>query len=122
MQNLKEVVKKLLDTSEGEGEVLSTYFFQSEARGVEDDDLEYYESVDEFVQACKAELVNYHYEDNFGGEGQGEDYWSVYSFTNGTDIVYVKFNGWYASYSGSEFTEWFFVEPKKVEVVQYVAA
>ena len=122
MQNLKEVVKKLLDTSEGEGEVLSTYFFQSEARGVEDDDLKYYESADEFVQACKAELVNYHYEDSFGGEGQGEDYWSVYSFTNGTDVVYVKFNGWYASYSGSEFTEWFFVEPKKVEVVQYVAA
>jgi hypothetical protein len=55
--------------------------------------------------------------DNHGGEG--EDYWSVYSFTDGYQVVYVKFQGWYASYNGAEFTEWFFVEPKQVQVTQY---
>lgn len=118
MQNLKEIVKKLLD--EAEGEVDCSYFFHSEASD-NTDDSKYYEGVTEFTEACRAADINYSHENNFGGEGQGDDYWSVYSFTNGTDVVYVKFNGWYASYSGSEFTEWFFVEPKKVEVVQYVA-
>jgi hypothetical protein len=57
--------------------------------------------------------------DNHGGEGEGEDYWSVYSFTDGDNVVYVQFDGWYASYNGAEFTEWFFVEPKEVMVTQY---
>lgn len=118
MQNLNETVKTLLN--QAEGEVLSYYFFQSEATNAEDD-IKYSEGLSDFTKACKEAQVNYKYEDSFGGEGQGDDYWSVYSFTDGTDKVYVKFNGWYASYNGSEYTEWFFVEPKKVEVVQYFA-
>ena len=120
MQNLKEVVKKLLD--EAEGDVCCSYFFQSEATNNEDAGKYWGCEVLEFTEACRSELINYEHKDNHGGEGEGDQYWSVYSFTNGTDVVYVKFNGWYASYSGSEFTEWFFVEPKKVEVVQYAAA
>lgn len=116
MQNLKEVVKKLLN--EAESDVCSSYFFSSEATSNEDDD-GWCDGVAEFTSACCSEMIDYKHENNFGGDGQGDDYWSVYSFTNGTDVVYVKFNGWYASYSGSEFSEWFFVEPKKVEVVQY---
>lgn len=50
-------------------------------------------------------------EDSYGGESQGEQYWSIYKFTNGTDEVYVKFDGSYYSYSGSEYNEWFFVTP-----------
>ena len=118
MQNLKEVVEKLLN--EAESDVKSGYFFHSEATDNTDDG-KYWEGGTEFTEACRSAEINYSQEDNFGGEGQGDDYWSVYSFTNGTDVVYVKFNGWYASYSGSEFSEWFFVEPKKVEVVKYVA-
>lgn len=121
MQNLKEVVKKLLDEAEAESDVLSSYFFYSEASDNTDVGMGGY-GVAEFTEGCRTAEINYSQEDSFGGEGQGDDYWSVYSFTNGTDVVYVKFSGWYASYSGSEFTEWFFVEPKKVEVVQYVAA
>ena len=119
MQNLKEVVKKLL--GEAESDVLSDYFFHAEASGNTDDGT-YWTGVVEFTEGCRTAEINYSQEDSFGGEGQGDDYWAVYSFTNGTDVVYVKFSGWYASYSGSEFTEWFFVEPKKVEVVQYAAA
>jgi hypothetical protein len=60
-----------------------------------------------------------HYVDSFGGEGEGEDYWSVYSFTKNGETVYVKFDGSYASYVGSEYDEWFFVEPEQVMVTQF---
>lgn len=60
------------------------------------------------------------FEDNFGGEGEGSQYWSVYSFTKDDQTVHVKFNGWYASYHGSEFTEWFFVKLKQVTVTQFI--
>lgn len=118
MNNLKEMVKDLLN--EADSDVKSGYFFRSEATDNNDDHETYYDGVDEFTSACRKCGINYAYEDNFGGEGQGDDYWSVYSFTDGTDVVYVKFQGWYASFSGSEFSEWLFVEPKKVEVVKYV--
>ena len=69
-----------------------------------------------FKSSCELE---FHHQDNQGGEGQGEDYWSVYKFTNGTDEAYVKFQGWYASYNGAEFTEWFFVELKQKMITVY---
>jgi hypothetical protein len=69
-----------------------------------------------FKSSCELE---FHHQDNFGGEGCGDDYWSVYKFTNGTDVAYVKFQGWYQSYNGSEFSEWFFVEPKQQTITVY---
>lgn len=57
-------------------------------------------------------------EQRFGGEGQGEEYFSVYKFTDGESEEYVKFDGWYASYNGAEYEDWFFVKPK--EVIQTV--
>lgn len=60
--------------------------------------------------------------DSFGGEGQGDQYWSVYKFTRGDEVVYVEFYGWYASYNGAEFTEWFVVEPKEVTVIKWKRA
>ena len=69
-----------------------------------------------FKSSCQ---IDFHHQDNYGGEGQGEDYWSVYKFTNGKDTCYVKFDGWYQSYNGSEFTEWFFVSPVEKMVTFY---
>lgn len=54
-----------------------------------------------------------------GGEGEGDQYWSVWKFFKGSESVYYKFNGWYASYNGAEFTEVFRVHPKQVMVTQY---
>ncbi len=54
-----------------------------------------------------------------GGEGQGEQYWTVYLFALGEETCHIKFNGWYASYHGSEFTEMFPVNPKEVTVTRY---
>ena len=121
MQNtLKDKVKALL--SEADGVVLSSWFFYSEA---DCDDFSvkstYVEGTEEFGLACKEAGIRFENEDSYGGEGQGDQYWSVYSFTDGKDVVYVKFDGYYASYVGSEYSDWFFVEPKQVQVTQYFA-
>ena len=57
--------------------------------------------------------------DHYGGEGKGDEYWGVCKFSKGDEAVYVQFDGWYTSYNGPEFSEWFFVEPKEVKVVQF---
>lgn len=49
--------------------------------------------------------------DSHGGEGQGEDYYSVFSFTKDGITVYVKFSGSYYSYNGADYGSWFFVNP-----------
>lgn len=59
--------------------------------------------------------------DFYGGEGKGNEYWSVMEIThkNGTK-QHVKLDGNYASYIGAEFTEWFFVKPVEVTVTQFI--
>jgi hypothetical protein len=64
--------------------------------------------------------IDYKQVDHYGGEGQGEEYWTVWQFSRDGETVLVKFEGWYASYHGADFTEWKFVEPKQVMVTQYV--
>lgn len=60
--------------------------------------------------------------DSYGGEDMGSDYWRIFKFTDkeSGESVLVKFDGSYASYSGSTFESWFFVDPKQVMVTQYV--
>jgi hypothetical protein len=70
-----------------------------------------------------SELINngisWKFEDGYGGEGKGEEYWSVYSFTKNEETVYIKFDGYYQSYSGSEYDDFYQVEPKHVMVTRY---
>lgn len=56
---------------------------------------------------------------SYGGEGQGDDYYAVYSFDNGTEKVFVKFYGWYASYHGAEYSGHYFVEPEEKTIIVY---
>jgi hypothetical protein len=65
--------------------------------------------------------LEYAYVDGYGGEGQGEDYWHVYKFTDveTKESCLVKFDGSYYSYNGSSFDRWFFVEPREVVVTQF---
>lgn len=56
---------------------------------------------------------------SFGGEGEGDQFYHVYSFDNGEEKIFIKFDGWYASYHGAEFTEWFFVEPAEETIIVY---
>ena len=108
--NLKQFVENLL-RDEAYGDLIYDSLFHSEynsepSKWASDEEKEFRAALTEAGVVCRRE-------DNYGGEGQGDDYWSVYSFTRGDEKVYVKFNGWYASYNGAEFTEWFFVEPKE---------
>lgn len=112
--SLKDKVQVLLDTAGSD--VLNSFFgsdtpeinkWTDEGSGTE-----------VFVNKAKGLNIDYEHVDKHGGEGAGEDYWSVYKFTHGTDIVYVKFSGSYQSYSGSDYDEWFFVVPK-IELTQF---
>lgn len=59
--------------------------------------------------------------DEYGGEGMGDEYWKVYEFTdnNSGEVVLVKFDGWYASYEGAEFTDMSVVQPVQKVVTVY---
>ena len=57
--------------------------------------------------------------DSYGGEEQGRDFYTVYKFATQDEVVYIKFQGWYASYVGSEFEEWKFVEPVEKMITVY---
>lgn len=41
--------------------------------------------------------------DKYGGEGQGDDYWVVFSVSDGDVTRLFRKSGWYASYAGGEF-------------------
>lgn len=79
----------------------------------------FWEDEDEELILEKLPNVKHNLEKHHGGEGCGDEYWTVYSFADGTDKVYVQFDGYYSSYSGSDYEEWFFVEPREVTVTQY---
>ena len=67
---------------------------------------------------AKDEIV-VEYIESFGGEGSGDDYWTVYKISDATETTYIRFQGWYASYHGAEFTETQEVKPIQVTVTQY---
>jgi hypothetical protein len=116
--SLQDKVQVLLDTAGSE--VLET-FFGSDTPEINKWTKEGSET-EVFVNTAKGLNIDYEHVDNHGGEGKGEDYWSVHKFTHGTESVYVKFSGSYQSYDGSDYDEWFFVVPKTVEVVQFFRA
>src|ERR1044071_3816188 len=47
------------------------------------------------TQGLTAKLVA-----EYGGEGQGDDYWVVLSLSDGINTRYFRKDGWYASYDG----------------------
>jgi hypothetical protein len=69
------------------------------------------DNIVEFKQELANAGIKFEHVDNYGGEDQGSDYWSVYSFTDGMQVVFIKFDGWYASYEGSTCEEFYEVKP-----------
>jgi hypothetical protein len=57
--------------------------------------------------------------DSYGGEGQGDTYYTVRKFTNGDDVLYVRFNGWYSSYDGADYNNYQVVRPVEKTIVVY---
>lgn len=67
-------------------------------------------------------VVETNVEEHHGGEDQGREYWTVWSFKfKDGSTIYVKFEGWYASYHGSEYECCFIVEAKEKVVTYYGA-
>lgn len=63
--------------------------------------------------------ITVQWKDSYGGEGMGDDYWSVYRFSKDLEEVFVKFQGYYSSYNGADYTDWYFVKPEAVTVIQF---
>ena len=60
--------------------------------------------------------------DSYGGEDQGSDFYGVILIRNPDnhdEQYYIKFQGWYSSYSGAEYEGWSFVEPKQKTITVY---
>lgn len=121
---LKHLVEQLLDAAD-DRDTISEFFHGDMRETPQSWMLEHRDSYEEYFQfldfACELGLT-FEFEDHYGGEGQGDEYWSVYKFSRGDEVVYVKFNGWYASYNGAEFSEWYFVEPQEKVITVYVRA
>lgn len=79
------------------------------------------DSCPELFNAFVAANIKVEYADSYGGEGMGDRYWTVYKFSQGENVEYLKFDGWYQSYNGAEFSEYFWVKPKQVTVTKFVA-
>lgn len=74
------------------------------------------------IQELNDMNIEYDTVDSYGGEEQGRDYYTVVKFTSKEfpgEEVFAKFQGWYESYNGSEYEEWFFVEPKQKVITVY---
>lgn len=99
--SLKNEVQEFLDNAGLNHEFFGGDIYSDEERALAEVDL-------------TAEEVDQH-----GGEGQGDEYWRVWSFTKDGETVYVKFDGSYASYSGSEYYQRFFVTPVEVLRTEY---
>ena len=100
--SLKDTIKEFLD-SKSNSDLESGFFHEEIDCGYSDND----DLGDELRNAgIGFECVEQH-----GGEGEGEDFFTVYQFTKDKEVVFVKFQGWYQSYNGSEFTDWRFVAP-----------
>lgn len=109
--SLQDKVKELLNEA-GNSTLESAFFHQEISDGYSDD-------CSELEVAFQEASIGFECVEQHGGEGEGEDYYTVYQFTKGSETVFVKFQGWYQSYNGSEMTGWAFVTPKQVMVTIY---
>lgn len=73
----------------------------------------------EFKKQLAEAKINFELVDCYGGEDQGSDFWSVYSFTDGMQAVFIKFDGWYASYDGSTYEKFYEVQPVEKTVTVF---
>lgn len=56
-----------------------------------------------------------------GGEDCGSTYYTVYQFDlNGSETFYLRFDGWYASHYGCDYSDFREVQPKQVTKTEYI--
>lgn len=60
--------------------------------------------------------------DKYGGEGKGDLYWVVFSVQiDDAEPVFVRRNGWYASYEGVSWHDFEIVKPKEIKTTVWEA-
>lgn len=111
--SLKQKVTDLLN--EASSNILHEFFHSELTENTRWDS----DEVTDFRKKLSDAGVRFEHVDNYGGEEMGREYWSVYKFFTDTESLYVQFDGWYQSYNGSEYEEWFFVEPQQVQVTKF---
>lgn len=57
--------------------------------------------------------------EQYGGEDQGSDYYTIWKFKRDGEVCYVKFEGWYQSFVGAEFEEFIEVTPKQKTITVF---
>lgn len=61
-------------------------------------------------------------EESYGGEGAGDEFWTVFSMEDENNVKrYFRWDGWYSSYEGGQLDDLSEVVPTKVEVTQWKA-
>jgi hypothetical protein len=108
--NTKDRVKNLLDSSRVKDKLAEDLgFFYG------------YCSNDEIEKILNDKSCKFAEVDHYGGEGQGERYYTTYSVTDliSTETVYVQFYGYYTSYDGATYEGWKFVEPITKTITVY---
>ncbi len=114
--SLKQKVTDLLN--EADSDIINEFFHSELTESTRWDS----DKVTDFRKKLSDEGISFEHIDNYGGEEMGREYWSVYKFFTDNESLYVQFDGWYQSYNGSEYEEWFFVEPRQVQVTQFKRA
>lgn len=116
-KELKAKVAGLLNSDDFEAVVRESMFIGEDIRSNR------YEKngTPEFLLGVQLDLagIKEKLEEHHGGEGEGDQYWSVWSFTKDGETVYVQLDGSYASYDGTTYDSWFFVEPEEYVAVRY---
>ena len=71
------------------------------------------------ADALNNQQIVYTFEDRYGGEDQGSDYWCVWKFSKDGQDCFIKFYGWYASHYGVDYQGWKFVTPQQKTITVY---
>ena len=72
------------------------------------------------INELLSKLGNFELKEQFGGEGDGDRYYSVYHFQD--HDIYVKLSSFYSSYDGVDYDDisYYNVEPVEVTKIEYL--
>lgn len=78
-------------------------------------------ALQKFKSRCTAHKIGYELVEEVGGdtEEDGNTYFKVYAFSDGLTNCWIKFDGWYSSYDGSELRSYFPVKPEAKQVIVF---
>ena len=74
-----------------------------------------------FLSRLAEHAIGFELAEEVGGdtEEDGSTYFKVYAFSDGVTECWIKFDGWYSSYDGSELRSYFPVKPEVKQVTVF---